>query len=92
MREFVAEILLCLILKAFVAVQACNKANSGPLMLTSFIENGDLETGRQQARVKDPIDGIGPLPFESYSGYITTNQSSGSNMFFWFFPAMVRIV
>ena len=92
MKEVVAGILLCLMSMPFVTVEACNKANNGPLMLTPFIENGDLETGRHRARVKDPINGIGSLPFESYSGYITVNESSGSNMFFWFFPAMVRTV
>src|SRR5882762_4288403 len=25
--------------------------------------------------------------FPSYSGYLTVNQSAGSNTFFWFFPA-----
>ena len=92
MRQEVAGILLCLVLKAFVTVESSNKTINGPLMLTPFIENGDLETGRQRARVKDPIDGIGALPFESYSGYITVNESLGSNMFFWFFQAMVRTV
>ena len=39
----------------------------------------------------DPLDGIGVLPFESYAGYITTNESTNSNIFFWFFPAIVSL-
>ena len=59
------------------------------LFLTPFIEGGQLEAGRLQAKVTGPLDGLGMLPFESYSGFITTKNSTNSNMFFWFFPATV---
>jgi vitellogenic carboxypeptidase-like protein len=37
---------------------------------------------------------VGPLKgtnIESYSGFFTVNKTTNSNMFFWFFPAQVRI-
>ena len=35
------------------------------------------------------MEGIDIADLESYSGFITTNASTESNMFFWFFPATV---
>ena len=53
--------------------------------------SGDYKTAQHLANVTDPLDGIGVLPFESYAGYITTNESTNSNIFFWFFPAIVSL-
>ena len=60
-----------------------------PLFLTPYLMSGDYETAQRLAYVSDPLKGVGVLPFESYSGYITTNETTNSNIFFWFFPATV---
>ena len=67
------------------------RIRSQPLYLTPYIENGDIETGREMARVTKSLDFLdnGELP-ESYSGFITVDKYYDSNMFFWFFPATVR--
>ena len=44
--------------------------------------SGDYKTAQRLANVTDPLDGIGVLPFESYLGYITTNDTTNSNIFF----------
>ena len=62
-----------------------------PLFLTPYIMSGDYITAQQLANVTAPLDGVGVLPFESYSGYITINNSTNSNIFFWFFPATVSL-
>ena len=66
------------------------QSDPGPqLFLTPLIKSGEIEKARIESKV-------GPLPLssglperESYSGYITVNEEYGSNMFFWFFPAIV---
>ena len=60
-----------------------------PLYLTPYIHSGNIELGRELARVVGPMEGIDIAKIESYSGFITTNAETESNMFFWFFPAMV---
>ena len=60
-----------------------------PLYLTPYIHSGNIELGRELARVVGPMEGIDIAKIESYSGFITTNPETESNMFFWFFPAMV---
>ncbi|GBL86657.1 Venom serine carboxypeptidase [Araneus ventricosus] len=56
-----------------------------PLFLTPYVENGDIERARSLSKV-------GKLPnaphVPSYSGLFTVNKEHGSNMFFWFFPAL----
>ncbi len=59
------------------------------LFLTPYIESGDFQTGQALAKVVDPLDGVGAEAFESYSGFITTNAGTNSNMYFWFCPSMV---
>ena len=56
-----------------------------PLFLTPYLMSGDYKTAQRLANVTDPLDGIGVLPFESYCGYITTNDTNNPNIFFWFF-------
>ena len=54
-----------------------------PLILTPFIESGQIETAQKLARVTN----LTTLDIESYSGYFTVNKTFNSNMFFWYFPA-----
>ena len=60
-----------------------------PLYLTPYIQSGEMAAGRELARVVEPMVGIDVTNLESYAGFITTNASTESNMFFWFFPATV---
>ena len=58
-----------------------------PLFLTPYIESGDVETGREMARVDSSLlEGLNE-DVESYSGFITADKVNNGNMFFWFFPA-----
>lgn len=56
-----------------------------PLILTPLIENGKIDDARNQSFVS--LQGAERL--ESYSGYFTVDKTYNSNMFFWFFPALV---
>jgi hypothetical protein len=60
--------------------------DEGPLILTPYIESGDVKKAQNLSRVwhYEPH-------FESYSGYLTIQPSFGSNIFFWFFPAKVKL-
>lgn len=53
-----------------------------PLILTEFIEKGDIQGGQRAAKVENFVDGI-----DSYSGYFTVDPKYDSNMFFWYFPS-----
>ena len=58
-----------------------------PLFLTPLIESGKIEEARKKSMVQHKeMNEIG-----SYSGYFTVNKKYNSNLFFWFFPAQVRI-
>jgi vitellogenic carboxypeptidase-like protein len=52
---------------------------SDPLILSKYLN--DPETGRKLSEV----NGVGS--YRSYAGYFTVNETFGSNMFFWYFPA-----
>lgn len=54
-----------------------------PLFLTPYLERGDANTAQKLSLV-GPLDGTS---IKSYSGFITVNKTTKSNMFFWFFPA-----
>ncbi|CAG0918356.1 unnamed protein product [Notodromas monacha] len=56
-----------------------------PLLLTPFITTGDLEYGRNLSRVHGFEQVAGDL--ESYSGFLTVNETHFSHLFFWYFPA-----
>jgi len=56
------------------------------LYLTPYIENGLIEVAQDLARVRNLIPEV---ELESYSGYLTVRPETGSNLFFWFFPAAV---
>ena len=61
-----------------------------PLYLTPYIREGNVELARNLSKVTDLLDGltIEEQP-ESFSGFITVNSDTDSNMFFWFIPATV---
>uniref|UniRef100_A0A0K8SQH3 Carboxypeptidase n=1 Tax=Lygus hesperus TaxID=30085 RepID=A0A0K8SQH3_LYGHE len=52
------------------------------LFLTPYLANGDIIGAREAARVP-PFLGL----IESYAGFLTINEDTNSNMYFWFFPA-----
>ncbi len=60
--------------------------NCYPLILTPYIESQRFHELRRLSSVQY-------LPnapkLESYSGYLTVNKQFNSNLFFWFFPALV---
>lgn len=62
---------------------------SPPLHLTPYIREGKLAEGRKLAEVRS-LPGNEKIQLKSYSGYLTVNDEHDSNMFFWFFPALVR--
>ena len=85
--------MLCSYLILIFSAMICKASSQDvgePLYLTPYIQSGDVELGRELARVVEPMEGIEVAELESYSGFITTNASTESNMFFWFFPATVR--
>ena len=43
------------------------------------------------AKGVEPMVGVDVSNLESYAGFITTNASTESIMFFWFFPATVGV-
>merc|ERR1719242_2030179 len=58
-----------------------------PLFLTPYIESGDIEAGREMAKVDwSQLEGLNDA-VESYSGFLTVDAPNNGNMFFWFFPA-----
>lgn len=57
-----------------------------PLILTPFIEAGKIEEAQNLSFAK--FNGFKDI--QSYSGYFTVNKEHNSNLFFWFFPAMVN--
>lgn len=59
----------------------CDGNNSKPLLLSPYIRNGQIIEAQELSRVVE-LEGI-----ESYSGFLTVNQTFDANMFFWFFPA-----
>ena len=81
-------ILLILIISAWNG-KVSPQDEGKPLYLTPYIQSGNIELGRELARVVGPMEGIDIAKIESYSGFITTKAETESNMFFWFFPAMV---
>lgn len=57
-----------------------------PLFLTPYIETHRIDEAKKLSAVRD-------LPnapqLKSFSGFLTVNKQYNSNMFFWFFPALV---
>lgn len=61
------------------SVCICNRGLCGDTVCATF----------PAARALSEVKGVGEFP--SYSGFFTVNETYGSNMFFWFFPAQVCI-
>ncbi|XP_044731481.1 venom serine carboxypeptidase [Chrysoperla carnea] len=55
-----------------------------PLFLTPLINSGKISEAQNAAKV----DWIGFKNTTSYAGYLTVNEKTNSNLFFWFFPAL----
>ncbi|XP_074602000.1 putative serine carboxypeptidase CPVL [Brevipalpus obovatus] len=58
--------------------------NIQPLFLTSLIRTNGIDQARQAAQVKNLPNAPQLL---SYAGYLTVNQTTNANLFFWFFPS-----
>uniref|UniRef100_A0A182XYY3 Carboxypeptidase n=1 Tax=Anopheles stephensi TaxID=30069 RepID=A0A182XYY3_ANOST len=63
---------------------APNEDVGEPLFLTPFIANNSIAAGRDAARVNHSAI---PADVESYSGYLTVDEATNSNLFFWYFAA-----
>jgi hypothetical protein len=57
-----------------------------PLILTPYLKQGKINEAQKLSRVTNLTN------VESYSGYLTVNETYNSNMFFWFFPAQVSLL
>lgn len=59
--------------------------DDGPLMITPFLEAGkDVKEIQKMAAIDHPD----LKAFPGYSGFLTVNKTTNSNMFFWYFPAV----
>ncbi|GFX54300.1 transposable element Tcb1 transposase [Trichonephila clavipes] len=56
------------------------------LLLTPYIENGEIEKARSLSKVEKLPNAQHYIP--SHSGFITVNKKHNSNMFYWFFPSL----
>ncbi|KAF3691829.1 putative serine carboxypeptidase CPVL [Channa argus] len=67
-------------------VSGLNGVDPGsPLFLTPYLEKGAIDEARK-------LSMVGDLPganVKSYAGYLTVNKNYNSNLFFWFFPALM---
>ncbi|XP_069669042.1 venom serine carboxypeptidase-like [Periplaneta americana] len=75
----------CVWLLVVLCASAAVDGDAGSkLMLTPYIESGNIDEARNLAAVKgEPF----PADIPSYAGYLTVNKQFNSNLFFWFFPA-----
>lgn len=62
--------------------------NGTALILTPFIKEGRINEARNACRVNPEVF----LDFESYSGFLTVNETYNSNLFFWYFPVLNKPV
>lgn len=65
-----------------------------PLLLTPFLEAGDISRARKASLVKWRRNSSTPelakdAVIPSYSGFLTVDKGCASKIFFWFFPATV---
>ncbi|CAG9767349.1 unnamed protein product [Ceutorhynchus assimilis] len=68
---------------AFQIVSAQTRNLGNPLILTPLIKQGKLKAAREAAKVElKDFQGV-----NSYAGYLTVDEKTNSNLFFWFFPS-----
>ena len=58
------------------------------LFLTPYIQKGNIKEAQSMSKVTTLTPS---LKIESYTGYLTVNDTYNSNMFFWFFPSKAQI-
>lgn len=58
---------------------------SGPLLLTPYLDRNDIELARNHSVVDFNEPSLVPM---SYSGYLTVDRRLGNHFFFWYFPSM----
>jgi len=61
--------------------------SNGQLLLTPYIQAGLTKEARDVSRVDNLSTNFN---IESYSGFIAINEEFNSNIFFWYFPPIVR--
>jgi len=71
------------VVAVFASVEFKSESAS-PLILTPFIQSGEIEKAQALSRVK-----LYDEYFKSYSGFFTVNPEWDSNIFFWYIPAKV---
>lgn len=54
-----------------------------PLILTPYIENGQIE----EARILSKVDPLTAAGLNSHAAYFTVNKTKKWHLFFWYFPA-----
>ena len=64
----------------------CASDAGQPLYLTPYINSGKIQEGRSAAAVKG-LPGAGAA-HGGFSGFLTVNETTGSNTFFWYFPPL----
>ncbi|XP_037641020.1 probable serine carboxypeptidase CPVL [Sebastes umbrosus] len=68
------------------SVSGLNGVDPGsPLFLTPYLEKGAIDEAKK-------LSLVGDLPganVKSHAGYLTVNKKYNSNLFFWFFPALM---
>lgn len=74
------RIIICLLIGT-IAVESTPQDAGTPLILTPYIQSGQIEEALQLSLVTNLTPNI-----TSYSGFITVNEECNSNLFFWFFP------
>ena len=57
-----------------------------PLILTPFLENGQIDQAKDLAQVRGISEDLG---IQTYSGFFTVNKTYDSNLFFWYAPSKV---
>ncbi|XP_065202375.1 venom serine carboxypeptidase-like [Planococcus citri] len=79
-RSFSMLFVLATIVDNSVSEYKPSKKCGDPLILTPLIKKGEINLAREKSYVKPLLPNI-----FSHSGFLTVNESTNSNLFFWFF-------